>query len=372
VFDVPPKNLLAAKDRPVQNRGMATLHLEYTCTDAELEEAKSLDIRQELGRGSKWRTRLVLGALVLLTILEIYVRVIREAPNAWAPYAFLGLFVVVFSGLLLWQRARRRARKSVLTRVEVTSADFTIIGPDSKSVSPWSAFGACLESPNLFVLVNRSKSLLLIVPKRAFPDENWQNWFRNHANNRPHPALQPAMEASFPTLSSSGDRITVRYCLSYWDFLDRALASWFTWGLILAIDGLIGGTFLYSLLFPTPDALPVTPGTIWLLFLPLLIPPAMCIVVFSILPWRAHAKHPDPQQLSLSEESVDFAGNEGQGMVGWANFRFYKETRRSFIFWGRDRSLWVMLPKRAFVSPDDVQRCRALLSRHLRKSRWLL
>ena len=80
---------------------MAALHLEYTCTDAEMEEAKSLNIRQELGRGSKWRARLVLGGLVLLTVLEFYVRVIREAPTAWAPYAFLGLFVVVVSVLLL-------------------------------------------------------------------------------------------------------------------------------------------------------------------------------------------------------------------------------------------------------------------------------
>jgi len=351
---------------------MATLHLEYTCTDAEMEEAQSLNVRQELGRGSKWRTNLVLCGLVLLTILEIYVRVIREAPTPWAPYAFLGLFVVVLSVLLLLQHARRRARKSVLTRVEVTSADFSVIGPNAKSVSPWSAFGACLESPNLFVLVNRSKSLLLIVPKRAFPDENWQNWFRDHANNRPHPALQPAMEASFPTLSSSGDRITVRYCLSYWDFLDRALASWLTWGFILAIDGLMGGVTVYSLLFPAPDALPVTAGTIWLLFLPLLIPVAMCILVFSILPWRIHAKNPDPEQLSLSYESVDFAGNEGKGTVGWADFRYYKETRRSFFFWGPNRSLSVLVPKRAFASAEDVQRCRALLSHHLRKSRWLL
>jgi hypothetical protein len=154
--------------------------------------------------------------------------------------------------------------------------------------------------------------------------------------------------------------------------LDRALASWLTWGFILATDGLIGGTNLYSLLFPAPDALPVTHGTVCLLFLPLLIPPVMCIVVFSILPWRAHVKHADPEQLSLSEESVDFAGNEGKGTASWANFKYYKETRRSFIFWGPNRSGSVLLPKHVFVSAEDVQRCRALLSRHLSKSRWLL
>ena len=59
------------------------LHLEYTCTEAERSEAKKLHERQELGRGSKWRTRLVLLGFAIVMGLEFYVRILRNEPRAY-------------------------------------------------------------------------------------------------------------------------------------------------------------------------------------------------------------------------------------------------------------------------------------------------
>jgi hypothetical protein len=224
---------------------------------------------------------------------------------------------------------------------------------------------------NCYCIVT-AKTVIIILPKRAFPDENWQNWFRERANNRPPPALQPAIDAPVATLALSSDRITLSFQMNYWDYLDRTLASWFTWGAILAVAGLIGGTTLYSMVFPPPDALPITGGFFVALLLPLLIFPVGLILMFSIFPWRAHAKHLGAEQVSLAEGSITFAGRDGTSNVDWASFTCYKETRRSFILWGPVRAFWVLFPKRALASADEVERCRALLSRHLRQSRWFI
>ena len=37
-----------------------TLRLEYACTPAELQPAQSLNLRMQIGGGSKWRTTLLL------------------------------------------------------------------------------------------------------------------------------------------------------------------------------------------------------------------------------------------------------------------------------------------------------------------------
>ena len=96
----------------------------------------------------------------------------------------------------------------------------------------------------------------------------------------------------------------------------------------------------------------------------------MIILIFSALTWRLQAQYLGPQEIALSEESVAFAGTDGSGTVPWTRFKHYKETPWSFIVWRG--SLWMMFPKRAFTSWEDLSRCRDLLERHLRRSRWFL
>jgi len=92
-------------------------------------------------------------------------------------------------------------------------------------------------------------------------------------------------------------------------------------------------------------------------------------LISSIYTWRVHVKFLIPQQMAFSEESIAFAGSDGSGNLPWEAYTRYKETRWSFILWGRDQA-WLLLPKRSFASTDDLVRLRALLGRQLRQSRW--
>ncbi len=57
-------------------------------------------------------------------------------------------------------------------------------------------------------------------------------------------------------------------------------------------------------------------------------------------------------------------------VLPWSRFARYKEACWMFILWRGP--FWIMLPKRAFESWDDVDRCRHLLQSHLQRSRWFL
>jgi hypothetical protein len=93
-------------------------------------------------------------------------------------------------------------------------------------------------------------------------------------------------------------------------------------------------------------------------------------LVLSVHAWWAHSSHADTQELSLSPESIGFRGRDGSGTLPWSAYHCFKETRCSFILWNSRTSAWAMLPKRAFTSQEEIHRCRDLLARHLRKSRW--
>jgi len=94
----------------------------------------------------------------------------------------------------------------------------------------------------------------------------------------------------------------------------------------------------------------------------------MIILIFSFHAWRAHVKYSVLQEIALSEEYIAFAGADASGTLPWTTFMYYKETWWSFILWRG--SFWMVFPKRAFTSWDDLSRCRELLDRHLRQSRW--
>ena len=57
---------------------------------------------------------------------------------------------------------------------------------------------------------------------------------------------------------------------------------------------------------------------------------------------------------------------------GHASFPHYKETPWSFILWQGAGKVWLLLPKRAFASSEDMARCRELLAGHSKPSIWLV
>jgi len=110
-----------------------------------MEEAQSLNVRKELGHGSKWRAYLVLYGFLLLIMAVFYFQIRHDIPATYVPCVFAAIFIAAVI-IVLWKRRQDRARQRTAARIEVTSADFTILGADSKVTMPWSAFSDCLSA----------------------------------------------------------------------------------------------------------------------------------------------------------------------------------------------------------------------------------
>ena len=344
-----------------------TLRLEYSCTHAELEEAQSLNLRRQLGGGSKWKTWLMLLLMLVGMLLAFYWQIVREVSPVYRPYVIGGLIFLI-AGIMIWRRLTRKDT-SQTTRVEISEAEFVILGPDSRVAMPWSAFGDCLESHNLFALVDRPKGLLLIVPKRAFPNESAQDSFRSLAQSKRSPVqpLKPPVAAD----SKCGEQVAITVRLRFRDYLDRTIASYRTWGIFLLIMLFVLGTTIYSAAHPPPKAVYTATQVFFRFEVPfLLVMMVVIVLVISVHTWRLHVKYLVAQSLLLSDVSIEFSGEDGQGVLPWSSYTRYKETRWSFILWNPRNSLWTMIPKRSFSSADDLKRGRALLHRHLVRSRW--
>lgn len=238
---------------------------------------------------------------------------------------------------------------------------------------PWSAVDQCLESPNLFVLVKRPKELL-VLPKRAFPDEKWQSWFRHQANNRA--GSNDALIGQAPTIMplASADALVLTFQLGLRDYFDRTIASWRTWALIIGMIVFMNGLCLLGTIFRMMNPPPHPVHSSWALFvmfLPLQLGMVVvALLLFSVNAWYLNRKSLFPREVTLSDDGITIASQSKRGDIRWNTSRRFKETRWSFILWASPGPAWLMLPKRAFSSPADVQHCRALLSRHLQRSRW--
>jgi hypothetical protein len=347
------------------------LRLEYACTNAEMDQAQSLVLRKQLGGGSKWRTRLVLILLSVGVLLGGYFR-FREIPPT---YRVL-ILATAIAGSVLLVFFQRRLRKTVrdTTKLEISETELAVLGSASRVTMPWSAFSQCLESTDLFVLLDRPKKTLVVIPKRAFPDESSQTWFREQVDSGLSVTPGQIYEPPVMGPSAQTDRVTFTVQLRYRDFVDLTLASWFTWAFVLGVAVLIITVTFVSVADPPQDAVLSTTEVFFIFMVPFfLVAVTMIILIGSFHAWRSHAKYSVPQEIALSEESIAFAGADASGTLPWTTFMYYKETWWSFILWRGSFwrcSFWMAFPKRTFASWEDVSRCRQLLERHLRRSRW--
>jgi hypothetical protein len=347
-----------------------TLRLEYTCTNEEMKQAQSLNLQKQVGGGSKSRT-LVIQFLVLIGMLAtVSWRVMHEVAPAYRPLFLLAVIGVTAFVYILRKRQRANAARLSST-LEVTETEITIHGPNSNVTMPWTAFGDCLESPELFVLVDRPKRLLLTIPKRAFPSEQWLSWFREQSENRWRLAEQPALQPQAIAVSRTGDCVKIRVWLAFRDYVDRTIASTYTWAFLLFMTGIFAGTGVAAAANPPPDAVFSAAQVFFMFMLPsLLLMIPIVIFVGSVHSWLTNRKYSVPQDVVLSNESIVFSGAAATGTLPWTVYRRYKETPWSFILWNPSTSAWTIFPKRMFTSLDDLDRCRVLLARNLRVSRW--
>ena len=153
---------------------LSSLRLEYTCTPEEQKHAQSL-VRSTAARGPL-RLLVYVGALGC-----IYIGVRQFSAGEWIVWA--AIFLVVW--FITYHSLRRMGRPQP-TKLLLLPDSLRIITPKLDRQYDWSDFRPLIESDTLFVLQNRPKSVLIPIPKRAFPDTPSQDHFRSQLT-RPTP-----------------------------------------------------------------------------------------------------------------------------------------------------------------------------------------
>lgn len=347
---------------------ISALQLEYVITDVDLREAQSLHLRERFTGKSAWRAWAIqLGVAVGFSLL-IYFRLRGQV----SPSTMALVMVFAIALLALFQFGNRSSRKTepVITRLEVSERELIFTTSNGRSVLQWSAFTQCLESPRLFVLLDRSQRALFVIPKRAFPEATGQDWFRTVARQAPH-ALPTVASATTPApLPSVAGGISLRFELTLGDYMKRLLYSG-RLKLVVAILLVVVLAASVQVLFRA-DAQPVR-ERLAPLAINISIMAGAVVVMLMFVPllwWVLERKQRVVQQLVICEAGIDFASEDTGGLVAWSTYDRYLENGWGFILWNRQRGDWYALPKRVFASPTDLARCRELLQTHLQCSRW--
>jgi hypothetical protein len=270
-------------------------------------------------------------------------------------------------------RQRSKEQTEGTTSIQLSDAGFSVGTDKAQAAVPWSHFAKCIETENLFLLVERVHQTTFIIPNRVFPDDNALKWFRAHAIPG---MLRPAPVPPGPlTLLADSDQspLVLRYQLGFRDYLDRALASWRTWGFLLVVCGLVIGFTCYAALNPLPqrDHRARHASMRFENLGPLLLP-AFAVVLILWGTWRSFSKKLVPVEVKMTESALEISSGGGFETGPWSIYTSFKESRRSFILWHRTTKAWLLLPKRALRSDQDIAACRSLISRNLRASRWYL
>lgn len=345
-----------------------TIQLEYSCTEQDLKEAKALGERESFGGGPRWRSTLVMLVVLVVVGTGLFFRFKAEIAPKDRPW-FIALVVVIFAAVSYFNK-KTRAKTGDIVRLEISERAIIFNGENSRTEMLWSGFSKCLETPNLFALLDNSKSVMRVIPKRAFPDEKSQEWFRAQANQPRITAEPTTQERAFPSrfMASNGVAITLEY--KFRDHLIRNITSWRVKAMALLMLAIMGGVSIVSFVNPPPDAV-VPPGKVALMMVAAFVP--IMIVVFSlviVLWWFQQRKHYLTHHVLLTQEGIEFTEQNASGRLPWNTYKYYRETRWTFFIWNPQGSLWFMFPKRAFTSPSDLDQCRTLLQTNLKPSRW--
>jgi hypothetical protein len=344
---------------------MPPLRLQFEITPQEASQAQSLALRQQLGGGSALATWLILLSVLGAGLAALYFMIEPGQRALW-----IGIFVAIWIAVFALTQLKKKPPPETNT-VEITPQRLRLLVAGTELDHSWSAFSQLLESDTLFVLVDRSKTVLFTLPKRAFPDQPSQDWFRSLVDaalaHSPEPQVPPQ---DLRTDSRPG--LTLRFRYTYLDYLDYTLAGWFTRGVMLGAVAMIIYVVIHARRNPVPN--PVHSNTtVFLMMSPFfLLLICMYPAVTSLKYWFAARKQLTDQAVTFDDDGLTMTEPTGDTRLAWGNLRFYKETRRLFILWSSPRVPSLMLPKRALNSEADLHELRALLGKHLVRSTWLI
>ena len=85
--------------------------------------------------------------------------------------------------------------------------------------------------------------------------------------------------------------------------------------------------------------------------------------------WRRSEWLRSPQSLVLSDDGIQTRSSVSEGRTQWAAFKASFETEQCYILRLASRA-HLIVPKRAFVSAQDLKRFRGLLERHTAARLW--
>lgn len=333
-----------------------------------MKEAQSLNLRQQFGGGNRWRSLLVMFGILGGLLVLFYFRIRDEVPVKYQPLvlaAVAALFLFFY-----FQQNRSRKKPAKPPRFEITSQGVTVINGEIRVEQRWSGFAQCLESPNLFVLLDQAKRYLLVFPKRAFPDAAAVDWFRAQANQPVSVAASTADVPFSPVASPPANGVVLNFSHGYRDYLSRTVMSWRTRGIFALVYGTMIFTWAYQTWHPSPTAV-VSPTNVFLIITGIFTLMLVFLTLFiAWQSWRTDAKYLSPRQVVLTDECLFGTGKDCDSRLPWTTYKYYLENTRCFLVWNSRGQAWDMFPKRAFSSAADIERCRELLQRHLKKSRW--
>jgi hypothetical protein len=351
-----------------QSPDEAVLRLEYATTPAERTEAQSLSLRQ-IGGGSKWLTLVILLLIMGLAAWFLWTMVRKAIPVAYQPYA-IGAVAGLWAFLFI--REQRKLKSAApLVKVELSSRGISFAGIEAQAVIPWSAFSRRIESDSLFLFQDRSQTRLYIVPKRVIPSEDWLDWIRLISISTAHTLIQAADDRETRTENSDPAEVTVQFQMRFGNWIDFTIASWWGRCAALAWIGMWIGVSIYSSFEPHPNAKFTNLQTFIYFGIPCSVIGAVLLIIFlAAHSWTLHTRSLRQRTITLGATSLSIRSNDGAFTVPLSAYSAFKETRWSFLLWDRFSRSWLLLPKTAFPSVDSIDRCRELLSKHLKHSTW--
>lgn len=344
-----------------------TLHLQFTCTPEELDEASRLATEFSGSASAKWRSRFLLLAIYGLMLYGLDLDFRRSFEPSTRIGLLAGVAALFVSLPWILRRLKRRGPSSP-TRLGMSATGVTIEKDGARISALWSVFERPIETPLLFLLVDRSRETLVVIPKRALPDAQAAVWLRAVGKEPGGSSATPA-ESTPASVPAPPGSIAVSFRLGFPDFLNRSFASWRTRSVLLIVFFALGFTALIEWILSARGAGIGLGRVVWA-SLPLFGFVVTMIVLVALISWRSERRRHGERRLVLSDHELGSESALERCTVSWSAFANFMENRWAFFLWDARRTTWHMIPKRAFASAAELDRCRALLSRRLRRSPW--
>ncbi|MEI8194903.1 MAG: YcxB family protein [Phycisphaerae bacterium] len=351
------------------------LRLEYVCTPAEKAEAQSLSLRQQIGGGSKTLTMTILLVVAVVLIWCLWEMMAKSITAGEQPYVIAGL-IAVFLFVFIRNHFAKRDTTELPTVVELSQNGIHLAGNQAQATLSWGMFSGVLESKSLFVLRDRTKSTLYIIPKRVLPTKEWIDWLREATSRICHDLSIEAQGGTDLVPPTSIDTqnppdVIVQFRLGFWNCVDLMAASWFGRFCFLGWNGMIVGIWGYSFFDPHPHAKFNELEMLCYFVVPMaLVGGVFVLMVVSVHKWFGYRIYLRRKTVSLGDTGLSESSVDGTFNLPWTTYTRYKETPWCLLLWDISSGRWQMIPKSAFDSAASLNRARELLERHLKRSTW--